>query len=402
MPDTKDRPKPRKQKNERRARGEGSVHYSEAKGCWVWRAITGHKPDGGVKYTEGRARTQADALRKKQKAERKQQQPHEDKETVGELLEHWLNDIAKLKTRPSTWDRYEQIVRIHLRPRIGGVPLRKLTVAQVTKMWADMDRDGISTGNIKKCSEVLATALEAAVSENKIPVAPTANAAKPKVVPEAIEVFTDDEVRAILKAAVGNRFEALYKLAVGTGAREGELLALEGGDFDLEKGTVHIERTLDERKGAFATNPPKSKAGTRTVSLPTFVVDAVRRHLDGRAPGPVFTTGTGTYVSRTNFIRKDWAPLLETAGVKYRKFHTLRHTHASRLLADGVDPGEVAKRIGDKIETLMRSYAHWIPTANRDTAARVDAIYAEPKKETAPRGQGGRRRIGTQGVAKTA
>ena len=72
--------------------------------------------------------------------------------------------------------------------------------------------------------------------------------------------------------------------------------------------------------------------------------------------------------------------LLARAEVTYRKFHTLRHTHASRLLAAGVDPAEVAKRIGDRIETLMRVYAHWIPTTNRDTAAKVNAIYTEVRE----------------------
>lgn len=365
----------KKRKGARGVRGAGTVFYSEGKGCWIWRAVTGFKPGGGAKYTQGRARTQGEALRAKQAAERKQRQPHEDKETVGEHLEHWLNDIAKPNTRPGTWDRYEQVVRLHLKPRIGGVPLRKLSVAQVAKLWAEMSRDKMSPGNIKKCSEVLATALEVAVAEHKLPVAPTANAAKPKVTRAEVEVFTDDEVKAVLRAAEGNRLEALYALAAATGAREGELLALELADFDTATGTVRIVKTLDERGDGFKLNPPKSATGTRTVSLPAFALDAVRRLCAGRAGGPVFTTSTGTYFSRTNFIRKEWKPLLARAEVSYRKFHTLRHTHASRLLAAGVDPAEVAKRIGDRIETLMRVYAHWIPTTNRDTADRIEAIY---------------------------
>jgi integrase len=169
------------------------------------------------------------------------------------------------------------------------------------------------------------------VAARKIPVAPTANAAKPKVIREEIEVFTDDEVvRAIRKASEGNRFEALYNLAIGTGAREGKLLALELADFDLEEDTVRIVKSLDERDGVFILNPLKSKTGVRTVGLPAFAVEALRRHLKDRQPGPVFTTGNGTYMTRTNFIRKGWRPLLAKAEVKYRKFHTTRHTHASR------------------------------------------------------------------------
>lgn len=386
MPDKKSKKdkvsaKPKKPPKQRGARGGGAVFWSEFHQRWMWRAITGHKPDGSVAYTQGRARTQAEALRKKQKAEKGGQQPHEDKLTVGEHLDHWLTAVAKPNTRPGTWARYEQVVRLHLKPRVGGVPLRKFTVSQVTKLWADLGTAGMTAGMVKKCSEVLATALEVAVAEEKIAVAPTANATKPRVVREEVEVFTDEEVKQIIKAAEGDRFEALYLLAVGTGAREGELLALEAADFDLAAGTVRIVKTLDDRDDGFHLNQPKSKTGVRTVGLPAFAIEAVRRRLDGRAPGPVFTTETGNYVSRTNFIRKDWRPLLVRAEVKYRKFHTTRHTHASRLLADGVDPGEVAKRIGDRIETLMRVYAHWIPTANRNTADRVDAIYGSNLSE---------------------
>jgi integrase len=365
----------------RRARGEGAVFFSDKHQRWIWRAVVGHKPNGAVRYKEGRCTTQGAAIQAKKKAEKGNNQPHEDKETVGEHLDYWFDNIAKKKTRPSTSVRYEAIVRLHLKPHIGGTPLRQLTVVQVTKLWASLSDGGMSSGMVKKCSEVLATALESAVSEGKIPVAPTANASKPQVLRDEIEVFTDDEIRSIMKATEGDRFEALYKLAIGTGCREGELLCLESTDFDQAAGTVRIVKTLDERKDGFFLNPPKSKSGTRTVSLPAFAFSAAIQHIEGREPGRMFTTADGNYVSRTNFIRKEWKPLLDRAGVAYRKFHTLRHTHASRLLAAGVDPAEVAKRIGDKIETLMRSYAHWIPTTGRDTAAKVDAIYKEPPEK---------------------
>lgn len=118
-------------------------------------------------------------------------------------------------------------------------------------------------------------------------------------------------------------------MAVGTGTREGELLALELADFDLPDGgtgTVRVNKMLDQRDRAFVLQPPKSKTGFRTVGLPVFAVDAIRAHIAGRAPGPVFTTKNGSYFARSNFIRQDWTDLLGRAGVKYRRFHTLRHT----------------------------------------------------------------------------
>src|SRR5262245_8185902 len=93
-------------------RGSGAVFYSEAHGRWIWRAITGHKPDGRVSYTEGRARTQREAIERKKEAEKGNRQPHSDAETVGDHLDYWLNDVAKPNTRPNTWVRYESVVRL--------------------------------------------------------------------------------------------------------------------------------------------------------------------------------------------------------------------------------------------------------------------------------------------------
>lgn len=136
---------------------------------------------------------------------------------------------------------------------------------------------------------------------------------------------------------------------------------------------------VHQRKDGFHLHPPKSKSGVRTLARPAFARAAVRRHLEGRGPGPVFTTASGNYVGRSNFVRKDWKPLLAAAGVKYRKFHTLRHTLASRMLVAGVDVAEVAQVLGDRIETVTRTSAHWMKDAKRDTAAKIQGFYgADP------------------------
>ena len=112
------------EKRERAPRGGGSIHFHKGKQCWVWRAVTGRKPDGSVAYTEGRAPSRTEALRRKQAAEKANRQPHADRETVGEHLDHWQEDVARPNTRPNTWERYEVVVRVHLKPRVGGVSPR--------------------------------------------------------------------------------------------------------------------------------------------------------------------------------------------------------------------------------------------------------------------------------------
>lgn len=369
-------PKPRRGRKGRAPRGQGAVFYSESKGCWIWRAVTGTKPDGGVAYTEGRARTQAEGIEKKKAAEKADRRPNADRQTTGEYLDYWLTDVSKPNVRPNTWRRYEQVVRIHLKPRVGGVRLAKLAVADVNRCYADLAKEDVAPGTIKTCNEVFASCLEHAVREGVIPSAPTRSAVKPRVRRGPVEVFADAEVRSVLAAAAGHKLEALFLVAAASGMREGELFALELRDVTDEGRAVHVRRMLDFEPGkGYRTHPPKSENGVRVIDLPAFAADSLHRHCGDRGAGPLFTTGTGGYLSKTNFVSRDWTGLLKKAGVLYRRFHTLRHTHASRLLAAGVDPAEVAKRLGDRIETVMRVYAHWIQTAGRDTAAKVEAIY---------------------------
>jgi integrase len=315
-------------------------------------------------------------VQKKRAAEKTGRQADVARLRVGDFLDRWLAEM-KPNVRPSTWASYERVVRLHLAPNVGGIPFGQFAAADVNRLYAKLARNNISPGNVRKVAEVLASAMEYAVREGSIVVAPTRGAVKPTVIRPVVEVFTDEEAKAILYAAKGHRLEALFAVAIGTGAREGELFALDTADVDLIAGTVHIRRSLDWSDGVVRFPPPKSKRGIRYIALPSFARDALARHLHGRAVGPVFTDVDGGHLRKSNFVRRTWKGLLAKAGISYRCFHTTRHTHASRLLADGVDPAEVARRLGDSIETLLRTYSHWMPTG-QDTAARVDALYTQP------------------------
>jgi integrase len=361
-------------------RGGGTVHWKESKGCWVWRAVVGVKPDGSSRYREGRARTQAEALRRKREAEQSGRQPDPGGLRVGDYLDRWLADSARPNVRPQTWERYEQIVRLYLKPHLGGVRLLDLRSRDVTRFYAELHRGGSSPGQVRKVAEVLATAMEQAAREGVLPAAPTRHARKPRVDSPPIEVFTDDEVKAVLTAAAGRRLYALFAVAVGSGARLGELLALEWEDYDPAARTLRIRRKLSVVRGRRATvGPPKSARGVRTIALPAFAADALEAHAPpDRRAGVVFSTRPGGYLSRSSFRSQVYGPVLEAAGVRYRKFHTFRHTHASRLLAEGVDVAEVARRLGDTPATVLKVYAHWVHRPDRGTAEKVDAMYRRP------------------------
>jgi len=367
----------------RRGRGEGTVHWSEAKGCWRARAIVGQKPSGAPRYKEVTAKTKGEVLAKMRQAEADAKAGRGTSgDTLGAYLLDWLNNVSKPSVDVSTWASYERCVRLHMIPRVGGVRLAQLRPAHIESLFASMHQDGVSGGHAKKVSEVLSSALEYAVGSGRLPANPAASVPKPKPDAKEIQIFTPAEVQRIRQAAQGHRLEAMFVLAIATGAREGELLALGWEHVDLDAGTIAIRRTLDQIDGRFVLKEkPKSKRGLRDVHLPRFAVAALLAHreamrAEGHLSAPVvFCTSTGNFIGRSNFVRKVHRPLLAKSEVPYRKFHTFRHTHVSELLARGESVVDVAQRVGDSVEVILRTYAHFIPGAGKKLAGRLDEMY---------------------------
>jgi integrase len=369
----------------RRGRGEGAVFYSERKNCWIARAIIGVKSDGKPLLKEVSAQTKGAVLSKMRKAEDDAKAGRigdTAKLTVGQYLDHWLENTAKPSVELSTWTSYERCVRKHLKTRIGGILLAQLRPLHVEALFAEMQRDGNSGGNTKKVSEVFSTALEHAVRVGLLLSNPAASVAKPKSAGEEIIPFTPDEILQIRLAVMGHRLEALFALAISTGAREGELLGLGWDHVNLDGATLFIQRTLDQSAHGFRLKEkPKSERGRRVVDIPPFAVQALAEHRkqmlkEGNLSAPVaFCTRTGHFLSKSSFIKQVYRPMLAKANVPYRKFHTFRHTHVSELLSRGENVVDVARRVGDRPDVILKTYAHWIPGSGKKIASRLEEMY---------------------------
>ena len=163
----------------------------------------------------------------------------------------------------------------------------------------------------------------------------------PRPAPEEMHPLSPDEALKLIEAALGDKLEALYVLAVHTGMRQGELLALRWEDVDLNEGVIHIRRTLARSGGRIALGEPKTKGSRRPVHLTGAAVEALRSHLEWQLEeierlgdlyhdhGLVFTSAVGTLINPTNLHRRSFAPLLEKARLPQIRFHDLRHTCAT-------------------------------------------------------------------------
>ena len=216
---------------------------------------------------------------------------------------------------------------------------------------------------------------------------PTDAVDPPRNAHSEIQPLTAEQSRRPLKAAGGDRLGALYVLALTTGMRQGELLALPWRDVDLAQGKIQVRGTL-QRNGVVAE--PKTGKGRRQITLPAFVADALKRHRvrqneERPAAGPawtdrglVFTNNVGGHLDANNLRHRAFPKLLDRAGVPRIRFHDLRHSAATLLLGLGTNPKVVQELLGhSQISVTLDTYSHVLPNMQRDAMAEMDRLLAQ-------------------------
>jgi len=370
-------------RHKRRGNGEGSI-YQRADGTWCATYSVGYSAEGkrlrrtvfGETFEKVRAKlTRVLSTR----MNRPQYEPSRLK--LCEYLERWLEDAARPTVRVTTYASYRGIIKNHLGPRLGGVVLAKVSPPHIQGMYAEMERDGLSPRLRQLTHAVLRRSLRQAVLWGMLTWNPCDAVLPPRVARAETVVFSPEEVTRLLAAAAGDRLEALYVLAVTTGMRLGELFALHWPDVDLTKHTVHIRRTLVEVNGKLELAEPKTQKSRRSVYLPEIAVEALRRHralmaAEGFADVPwVFCNTQGRPMRRSHFHAYQFKPLLKDAGLPAIRFHDLRHTSATLLLAAGVHPKVVQERLGhSQINVTLDIYSHVLPSLQLEAAEKLDRI----------------------------
>jgi len=373
----------------RRANSEGSI-YKRADGRWVATIDLGYA--GGKRrrksYYAGTRREVAEKLTAALRARQQGLPVVGDRQTVGALLESWLSESAARKVRPRTLQRYREIVRLHLTPKLGRVPLSKLTPQRVDAMMNEALAAGVSPRSAAHHRAVLRTALNVAMRWGFVGRNVASLADPPRVPEREVRPLTPTDARALLDAVHGDRLEALFTVALALGLRQGEALGLRWADVDLDGGTLTVQRTLQRVDREWCFMEPKTARSRRTLALPGPVTVALREHRtrqlqerlrlgaawQGDGWGDlVFTDEAGGPVSGFHVSRR-FRALLSVAGLPAMRYHDLRHGAASLMAAQGV-PARVAMEIlgHAQISTTMNVYVHVAPELGRDAADRMAA-----------------------------
>jgi integrase len=367
----------------RRGNNEGSI-YRRKDGYWVGQY--GVQTAKGLKqrYIYGKTRAAVAEKLNRALADRNGGLTYDaGNMTVGEYLNRWLNDSVRDTVRRRTWERYEQFVRVHLIPALGEIKLAKLTPAHVRGLYRDRLDSGLAPRTVLHIHRAFSKALKQAAADGLIPRNPAAPVKPPQPRREEIQPLNREQVRALFEAASGDRLETLYIVAVTAGLRRGELQGLKWDDLDLEAGTLQVRRTLSEPKGGYIFEAPKSGKG-RSIRLTRRATAALRSHrkrqLEERMKlaglwtdhGLVFTSGVGTPLLGGN-LNRSFKATLRRAGLPEVRFHDLRHTCATLLLKQGVNPKFVQELLGHADITLtLNVYSHVLPDMGDAAAGAMD------------------------------
>jgi integrase len=309
------------------------------------------------------------------------------RETVAQFAERWLRDWAAGNVSNKTFSRYEQLLRTHVCARVGSLPIQKLRAANLQAVYAAMAQDGLADRTRLHAHRVVHRMLRHAHQWGVVHQNVAAMVDAPAVADKEIEVLTAQQVQVVLQTLRGRSLYPIAATALATGMRRGELLALRWQDVDLDGAKLRVERSLEQTKrGGLLFKAPKTRLGRRTVTLPSSTVTELRAHWraqqerrlalgQGKAPEDalVFPTWDGSTRS-PNALTKEWSLAMARARIK-ATFHSLRHTHASTLIASGLDVLTISRRLGHGSPAItLGVYGHLFKTDDRAAAIMEAAL----------------------------
>jgi len=383
----------------RRARGEGCI-YERSDGRWEVRIDLGRGPDGRRRRKSVFARTQAEAARQLKRLGGRAadgQLLSTSTPKVSEYLEQWFATNSD-GWRPSTRRSYRSNIDLYLVPAFGSLRLEQLTPAKVQSWLTEHKQSHGARRRIELARATLRSALTHAQQLQLV----VLNAAKlvkvPKRARRSIAPLDVDQARRFLAEASQHRLGALFSVALACGLRLGEATGLRWGDVDLTTGEIHVRQQLQRVGKRCVLQELKTEKSRRTLALPAVCLEALKTHRTRQLgerlkagsrwidSGLVFTTyrvckeGKGTHLKvgaplhPRNVLRTLHA-LLEAAKLPRVRFHDLRHSAASLLIAEGVELVEVSMLLGhSELRATADLYSHLQKQTATKAARRMDVV----------------------------
>ena len=311
--------------------------------------------------------------------------------TVAGFLAAWLAHVRG-RVRRVIFEEYEVLVRRHALPALGAMQLEALRPLHLQDLYGRLLAGGagrrpLAAGTVLNLHLVLTQALGQAVRWQLLAANPASGAQPPRPRRAAPLVADPALLERLLAATAGTVYELPCALALATGMRRGELLALRWSDLSPERRQARVVRSLQPTQAGLVFEEPKTRRSRRTVVLPAFLdryLDAQQRRQNERRRaaadtwhelGLVIDRGDGAPLN-PDTLSTGWARFLRARGLPKLRFHDLRHAHATLLLMQGVHPKIVSERLGHaSIGITLDTYSHVLPSLQNDAANAIDTLF---------------------------
>jgi integrase len=304
--------------------------------------------------------------------------------TLNQFLDQGLATSAKPRLRARTFHDYESLLRLYIRPALGTRLIGTIGQMDMQGLYAQMFGRGLSARTIEYTNAVLESAFRQAVRWRMLAEDPCAGVDLPRVKRKEMEALSVDECRRFLSVAEESEWYALFALALTTGMRPSEYLALRWSDIDWKRGAVSVSRTIQVSGSAWAFDDTKRKRSRRVVKLQSFVLSALEILKEKQAKGGegnccpanelVFTTESGMPL-RQKVVKREFRRLLAKAEIRSVRLYDLRHTAATLGIAAGVSVKVISDQLGHaSISFTLERYSHVLPSIQDEAAAKVERL----------------------------
>ena len=308
--------------------------------------------------------------------------------TVGAYLQDWLETYAVTNCTAKTVQGYKQSINCYTGP-ISGITLQKLDATHIQPIYAGMIKRGLSNRSVDALHKALSIAFNTAVKQGTIKRNILDAVIAPKVIKKEVEVW-DTETRAKAMTILReSQYGDFYQLGLMTGMRRGELAGLKWANVNLASKHLQVVNTLQRITGQGLMNgQPKTERSRRSIALSPDTVSLLHE-IRGKQitqqlevadawtdSGYVFTHPDGMPID-PNLATRAFKKVVTTSGLPKLTIHGLRHTHATILLEQGVNPKVVSERLGHaSVATTMDIYSHVLPDMQEKAALAIDAALA--------------------------
>ena len=371
----------------KRKNGEGTVRLRKD-GRWEGRIVIGYDENGLPKTKNVLAKTKGECI-EKLKALKNTITPDTPIKLkadmpFGEWLDYWYETYCKPNARPATQRIYEGYIRLYLHPRLGSIPLNKVTTSDIQQMctWmmteARVDQKngegGLSDSQVINCYSLCDRVLEKAVAEKLIVRNPAKGCKLPPNRPNEMKVLSREDMQKVLIQAKEENYYELFLLEFATGLRLGELMALQWDDVDLVTGELRINKQVNLVGSKLVISEPKTKAAVRTLILPPSVRKVLAEYKTKVNSRWLFPSPKKDDLPIIpSAVSRRLHTLLEHAGCEQVRFHDLRHTFATNALAHGMDIKTLSTILGHvSSATTLNTYSHVTDEMRQRAAVKID------------------------------